>query len=99
MSAERRKFPVSLSRNVGFLFLYFGAAIPIATFLALPAVVWSIAARRWRLVALAASTLPLILSMLQNHDLAVNPRHPLPVIWVLTAVVAAGVEQSTIATV
>ena len=96
MSAERRKFPVSLSRNVGFLFLYFGAAIPIATFLALPAVVWSIAARRWRLVALAASTLPLILSMLQNHDLAVNPRHPLPVIWVLTAVVAAGVDAAAV---
>ncbi len=49
-----------------------------------------------RLLWLAAATLPYVCWMLLNHDLCVNPRYPMPLVWILAAVTAGLVDTAVV---
>ncbi len=87
MAAERRRYSVQLAENAKFLLAYCVAAAPVGTLLAAPGLVWAFRRER-RLFWMGAATLPFALSMLMNHDLPVNGRHPLALAWMLVPVSA-----------
>jgi hypothetical protein len=91
MAREKMQFPLSVAQNLVFLFKYGASEIPVAAFLAVPAVAW--AALRFRKgLWLTVALLPLVALLVLDHTLQVNPRHPLPLLWLLTPVVAAALE-------
>jgi hypothetical protein len=91
MQGEKAQHPVSIPQNLYYLARFCVAGAPVAGLLAIPAVLWS--AVRWRKGAwLAAALLPLAALMLLDHTLQVNTRHPLPLVWLLAPVAAAGLD-------
>ena len=96
MVAERHQLPVSLKSNLNYLLSYSIAASPTVTLLVGPAILWSLFRKR-RMFWLAVATLPYLLSLMVNHDLSVNPRFPIPAVWMLTPVVAAAVGEVIVA--
>ena len=91
MAEEREQFGLSIIRNLGFLGLYCLAAAPAAMLATIPGTIWS-AFRRRRLCWLALSMVPFVVSLLLNHDLSINPRHPLALAWMLLPVAAGAVS-------
>ena len=95
MTRERELFPVSLLENAKLLFAFSVSAAPVATVLLAPSLAWA-AFRRRRLFWLALATAPYVISMLINHDLPVNPRFPIPMVFVLTPIVAAAIDAAIV---
>ena len=97
MRTERRLFAVRLGENlywtVGFLF----AAAPVLTLLLAPSLLWVILRRHRRLLALTVAVVPYFVTLLINHDLAVNPRFIIPGAFVLAPIVAAAIDAALVA--
>jgi len=93
MAVERRQFPLSLAANLRHMAVYCTIASPLTTLLAAPAAVWA-AARRRRVFWLMAALLGNAGAVLMNHDLLVNPRLVVPLVWLLAAPVATAVDAA-----
>ncbi|MFW5841294.1 MAG: phospholipid carrier-dependent glycosyltransferase, partial [Planctomycetota bacterium] len=90
MSEERQQFAIQPPRQLLLVAQFALAAAPVAAVLALPAGIWA-ARKRTPTAWLAVGSLPYLLIVLVNHDLAVNPRFIMPWLWVLGPVVAHAV--------
>jgi len=88
MSQERRQFPVSLTGNAGFLATYALAAAPLLSAALAPAAIWAVLKQR-RMCWLLVAAVPYAAILLANHDLSVNPRFVLPLVWFTGPLVAA----------
>ena len=96
MSAERSQFGAPILENLRFLAAYSFAACPAALLMALPALAWA-GMRRRRLLWLAASLAPYAASLALNHDLSVNPRFVIPLVWLLSPMIVAGLDAALVA--
>jgi len=88
MADERELIGMSLLLNLRYLLLWMtlGGAVTLAALG--PATVWALLRRR-RMFWLSVSLVPYLLGLLLNHDLSVNPRFILPLMYVAAPVVAA----------
>ncbi len=86
MTAERGTFAVSLAGNLAFAGAYSLIVSP-AVALALAALPWAIARRR-REGWLALGAAGYFATLLANHDLGVNPRFAIPLVWMLLPLAA-----------
>lgn len=92
MADERQRYPVGKLENWWWLIQFAVAASPLATVLALPAAVWA-ALRRRRLMWLLVGGLPYVVTLIINHDLSVNPRFILPLMYLLAPVAAVALAD------
>ena len=92
MARERSQFAVRPLHQLWVVLQYSVAASPVTTVLAVPAIVWGFARRRtaaW----LAAGAGPYFVTLLLNHDMSVNPRFMLPLLWTLLPLVSLAVAE------
>lgn len=82
IAGDRARVGVSPASNVKFLAMFSAAASPAVAMLAVPAAAFA-AIRRRRQLGLIFATLPYAAATVLNHDLPVNPRYVLPLVWIL----------------
>lgn len=95
MAGEREKFPVPPMQNLSLLAQYAMGTAPVLALLVVPALVWA-ALRCRRMFYLGLSALPYTASLVANHDLVVNPRFVLPLMWILAPMAAAGIAATVV---
>ena len=90
MADERRLIGTSLLLNLRCLLLWMTLGGAVTLGVLGPATVWTLLRRR-RLFCLSLSLVPYLAALLLNHDLSVNPRFILPLMYAAAPVVAAAV--------
>ena len=94
MNVERGLYGYSLLWNAAYVALFVLGASPAGALLLAPALVWRRSHRR-RLFWLAVSATAYLVSLLMNHDLAINKRFILPAAWMLMPISAAALSDWT----